>query len=302
MPYKTGKTKGELTTQEIRKLIKAHNVLVSIKIPKGAKREEIIALVEKNGYQVNHEKQALVPKVEMQRKKTISLEKAKEITKPKPLTEEQKKKKQQAKQKKEGQKAFLKTVIPAPPAVSKPSKGVKVGKPPPKPKPKKEATTKPKKTKEEKLANRKKLEDIETRKTNLKRVKKVGLLVDAINQFNQIEVGKSLKKPLRTSNEPKSKLIEKIVAYDIDKVIDIDIPEKVERKKMTEDELLNKVNKRTKRNENTIKYGMFGLSLGEKNYERLHNYCTKHNLYKATLVRSLVVDYLDRAEQKDDNV
>jgi hypothetical protein len=71
---------------------------------------------------------------------------------------------------------------------------------------------------------------------------------------------------------------------------------------MTEDELLNKVNKRTKRNENTIKYGMFGLSLGEKNYERLHNYCTKHNLYKATLVRSLVVDYLDRAEQKDDNV
>ena len=71
---------------------------------------------------------------------------------------------------------------------------------------------------------------------------------------------------------------------------------------MTEDELLNKVNKRTKRNENTIKYGMFGLSLGEKNYERLDNYCTKHNLYKATLVRSLVVDYLDRAEQKDDNV
>jgi len=71
---------------------------------------------------------------------------------------------------------------------------------------------------------------------------------------------------------------------------------------MTEDELLNKVNKRTKRNENTIKYGMFGLSLGEKNYERLHNYCTKHNLYKATLVRSLVVDYLDRAEQKDNNV
>ena len=71
---------------------------------------------------------------------------------------------------------------------------------------------------------------------------------------------------------------------------------------MTEDELLNKVNKRTKRNENTIKYGMFGLSLGEKNYERLHDYCIKHNLYKATLVRSWVVDYLDRAEQKDDNV
>ena len=71
---------------------------------------------------------------------------------------------------------------------------------------------------------------------------------------------------------------------------------------MTEDELLTSTNKRIRRNENTIKYGMFGLSLGERNYERLHNYCTKHNLYKATLVRSLVVDYLDRAEQKDDNV
>jgi len=71
---------------------------------------------------------------------------------------------------------------------------------------------------------------------------------------------------------------------------------------MTEDELLSKITRKKTRNENTEKWGMFGLSLGEKNYERLHNYCTKHNLYKATLVRSLVVDYLDRAEQKDDNV
>jgi len=283
MPYKTGKMKGELTTPEIRKLIKAHNVLVSINIPKGAKREDIIALVKKNGYDIDHKKQALVPKVEMKRRPKVDMKKAEKVTKPKPLTEEQKKKRQQAKQKKEGQKAFLKSVIPAPPKPSKPSKGIKVGKPPPKPKPtsKKEDevrparkaappipkakdfvkigakpkgqridtnasrnvgkvdTTKPKKpkkTKEEKLANRKKLEDIEIRKNNLKRVKKVGLLVDAINQFNQMEVGKSLKKPLRTSNEPKSKLIDKIVAYDIDKVIDIDIPEKVERKKMTDEE------------------------------------------------------------------
>ena len=71
---------------------------------------------------------------------------------------------------------------------------------------------------------------------------------------------------------------------------------------MTEEELLTSVTKRTKRNENTIKYGMFGLSLGEDNYNRLHNYCIKHNIYKATLVKSLVIDYLDKAEQKDDNV
>lgn len=147
MPYKTGKMKGELTTPEIRKLIKAHNILVSIKIPKGSKREDIIKLVEKNGYKVDHEKQALVPRVEMQRKKTIKLKKAQEITKPKPLTEEEKKKRQQAKQKKAGEKAFLKTVIPKPPPASKPSKGIKVKKPAqpnkkapePKPLPKKEA-------------------------------------------------------------------------------------------------------------------------------------------------------------------
>jgi len=71
---------------------------------------------------------------------------------------------------------------------------------------------------------------------------------------------------------------------------------------MTEEELLTSVTKRTKRSENTIKYGMFGLSLGEDNYNRLHNYCIKHNIYKATLVKSLVIDYLDKAEQKDDNV
>ena len=68
---------------------------------------------------------------------------------------------------------------------------------------------------------------------------------------------------------------------------------------MTEEELLNTTAKRTKRNSNTTRYGMFGLSLGEYNYNRLDEYCKKHNLYKATLVRSLVVDYLDRAERRN---
>ena len=67
---------------------------------------------------------------------------------------------------------------------------------------------------------------------------------------------------------------------------------------MNEEQLLNNTHKRTRRNENTTKYGMFGLSLGERNYNRLNEYCLKHNLYKATLVKTLVVDYLDRAEQK----
>ena len=68
---------------------------------------------------------------------------------------------------------------------------------------------------------------------------------------------------------------------------------------MTEEELLNTATKRTTRNPNTTRYGMFGLSLGEYHYNRLDEYCKKHNLYKATLVRSLVVDYLDKAERNE---
>lgn len=99
MPYKTGKMKGEMTTPEIRKLIKAHNVLVSIKIPKGAKREDIIKLVEKNGYKVDHEKQALIPKVEMKRRPKVDMKKA-DKTLPKPKTKEEKEKAKKEREKK----------------------------------------------------------------------------------------------------------------------------------------------------------------------------------------------------------
>lgn len=89
MPYKTGSMKGELTTPEIRKLIKAHNVLMSITIPKGAKREDIMNILKNNGYKVDHEKQALIPTKEMKRKPTINLKKA-ERSLPKPKTAEEK--------------------------------------------------------------------------------------------------------------------------------------------------------------------------------------------------------------------
>tara|TARA_R110000803_G_scaffold86251_2_gene152597 strand:- start:447 stop:1814 length:1368 start_codon:yes stop_codon:yes gene_type:complete len=83
----------ELTTAEIRKLIRAHNVLMSIKIPTGSNRIDIINLVKKNGYDIDHVKKALVPVVKMKRKPNVTLKKAEEvIPKPKPKTEEQKKK------------------------------------------------------------------------------------------------------------------------------------------------------------------------------------------------------------------
>ena len=91
MPYKSGKMKGELTTTEIRKLIRAHNVLVSIKIPKGSKREDIMAIVKKEGYMVDHEKQALRPvsKGKVKKLPVVDMNKATQVL-PKPKTKEEK--------------------------------------------------------------------------------------------------------------------------------------------------------------------------------------------------------------------
>ena len=44
----------ELTTAEIRKLIRAHNVLMSIKIPPQTSREGILKILDDKGYMVNH--------------------------------------------------------------------------------------------------------------------------------------------------------------------------------------------------------------------------------------------------------
>ena len=59
MPYKSGKLKDQLTTAELRKLVKAHNKLYTIKIPTGATQPEIIKLINKNEYDVNHQKQTI---------------------------------------------------------------------------------------------------------------------------------------------------------------------------------------------------------------------------------------------------
>ena len=112
MPYKSGKMKGELTTAEIRKLIRGHNILTSIKIPKGATRDEIIKIVDKKGYMINHEKKSLDPKGGIRKgQPRVKLEKAKELTKPKPKTELQKQKAAEAKAAREEKKKKEERVI-----------------------------------------------------------------------------------------------------------------------------------------------------------------------------------------------
>jgi len=51
-----------LTSQELRKLIRAHNELSKIKIPKGASAEDMVKLIEDAGYKVDHEKKEISPK------------------------------------------------------------------------------------------------------------------------------------------------------------------------------------------------------------------------------------------------
>ena len=102
MPYKSGTLKGQLTTAEIRKLVRAHNKLSKITIPPKSSRDEILTIISKAGFRVNHEKQLL----EQLKKMDISVEKAKVVTKPVKKTEEQK---QQAKAKKEAKVKEQKT-------------------------------------------------------------------------------------------------------------------------------------------------------------------------------------------------
>ena len=53
-----------------------------------------------------------------------------------------------------------------------------------------------------------------------------------------------------------------------------------------------------RRSPNTIRYGMFGLSLGEDAYTRLYVYCEKNNIHKSKLVKALIIKYLDEMEGK----
>ena len=88
MPYKTGKLKGELTSAEIRKLIRAHNKLSQIKIPPKTDRDGLIKLITDRGLRIDHKNAKLVGKV---KDVDVTLSKAEEMKKKQ--AEENKKKK-----------------------------------------------------------------------------------------------------------------------------------------------------------------------------------------------------------------
>ena len=105
MPYTSGKLKGQLTAAEIRKLIRGHNKLVSIKIPPNTNRDGLIKLIEDNGYKLDHKKEMISDaRTSRPRRRKITLDEAKELTKPKEKTALQKQKAKEKKEEKEIQK------------------------------------------------------------------------------------------------------------------------------------------------------------------------------------------------------
>ena len=115
MPLKN----GELSTAEIRTLIRAHNKLASINIPAGAKRSDILKIIDDKGYKIDHVGKSLKPKPNTEKtvkKKFIPLTVAKTVTAPKKKSAEQvqkveEKKKTKAEEKKISDKILKKAAV-----------------------------------------------------------------------------------------------------------------------------------------------------------------------------------------------
>ncbi len=92
--------KGELTSAEIRILIRGHNKMTNIKVPKGLDRDGLIKFLKSKNFEVDHKKKRLVDKAPA-RGKITTLDTAKAITKPKPKTQPKKTKDQKDKEMRE---------------------------------------------------------------------------------------------------------------------------------------------------------------------------------------------------------
>ena len=101
MPPKSKVPKGELTSAEIRKLIRAHNTIVKqnliIKIPAGTTREGLIKLVEDKGYTIRHAAKKIEAVFDSAPYDYISLDQVDDILKKPAQTALQKQKAEEAK-------------------------------------------------------------------------------------------------------------------------------------------------------------------------------------------------------------
>lgn len=91
-----------LSKTELRKLIRAHNVVSKITIPKGATAQDMVKLLEEKNYEVDHENKVIKRKVS--RGKQIKLKDTDKILTPKEKTALQKQKASEKKAEKEIEK------------------------------------------------------------------------------------------------------------------------------------------------------------------------------------------------------
>jgi len=91
-----------LSKTELRKLIRAHNVLSKITIPKGATAQDMVKLLEEKNYEVDHENKVIKKKVS--RGRQIKLKDTDKILTPKEKTALQKQKASEKKAEKEMEK------------------------------------------------------------------------------------------------------------------------------------------------------------------------------------------------------
>lgn len=100
MPPKSKVPEGELTSAEIRTLIRGHNKMTNIKVPKGLDRDGLIKWLKGRNFEVDHKNKRLVDKAPA-RGKIATLATSKAITKPKPKTQPKKNKDQKDKEMRE---------------------------------------------------------------------------------------------------------------------------------------------------------------------------------------------------------
>jgi hypothetical protein len=174
MPPKSKVPKGELTSAEIRKLIRAHNTIVKknllIKIPAGTTREGLIKLVSDKGFTIRHAAKKIESLFDSPPYDFISLDDVDDILKKPTKTALEKQKATESKaakaeMKKKEVRAIKKQAIKEEKARSKPkakpkakTASIAVGTEEPKPKPKPKAE--PKKKEEPKKSNEKEVRDL----------------------------------------------------------------------------------------------------------------------------------------------
>ena len=83
----------QLTAPEIRRLIKAHNTLTKITVPKGSKKADLVKLIEDAGFKLDHENKKII-KV---RKGKQDISEGTEIKVPAPPPKKTKEEKEKAK-------------------------------------------------------------------------------------------------------------------------------------------------------------------------------------------------------------